>query len=138
MISFDLKCGQEHVFEGWFSSNQDFLDQNERGLVTCPMCNDDKIIKAPMAPNVASKGDASSAPEISPAQMMVMLKQMRQHVEKNAEYVGPAFAEEARKIHYGETEVRDIYGESTPDETEALRDEGIEFAQIPWVRDAEH
>lgn len=138
MISFDLRCSDGHVFEGWFGSSQDFEDQKTRGLLSCPMCGDEHVDKALMAPNVASKKEAASAPDITPQKMMVMLRQMRKEVEKNAEYVGPKFAEEARKIHYGETEVRDIYGESTPEESEALADEGIEFASIPWVPDADH
>lgn len=138
MISFDLRCSDGHIFEGWFGSSQDFEDQKSRNLLTCPMCGDEQVDKALMAPNVASKKDVSTAPEVTPEKMMVMLRQMRKQVEQNADYVGPAFAEEARKIHYGETEVRDIYGESTPEESEELADEGIEFASIPWVPDADH
>jgi len=138
MISFDLRCSEGHVFEGWFGSSQDFEDQRSRGLVTCPSCGDGDVVKALMAPNVASKKEGAKAPEVTPERMMVMLRQMRRHVETNADYVGPKFAEEARKIHYGDAEMRDIYGESTPDETLELEAEGIEFAQIPWVPDTDN
>lgn len=138
MISFDLKCSSDHVFEGWFGSSADFEEQKTRGLVTCPICGDGEIRKAPMAPNVASrKGSDDSAP-VNPQQMFVMLKKLRREVEQNAENVGERFAEEARRIHYGEVEARGIYGQSTPDEAEALREEGIDFAQIPWLPDAEN
>lgn len=138
MISFDLKCSSDHVFEGWFGSSADFDEQVARGLVTCPLCGDGDVHKAPMAPNVStSKGRGDAAP-VNPQQMFVMLRKLRQEVEKNAENVGDRFAEEARRIHYGEVEARGIYGNSTSDEAEALRDEGIEFAQIPWVPDAEN
>lgn len=138
MISFDLRCSDGHVFEGWFGSSQDFEEQKTRGLLSCPMCGDEHVDKALMAPNVASRKESVSSPELNPQKMMVMLRQMRKEVEKNAEYVGPKFAEEARKIHYGETDMRDIYGESTPEESQELADEGIEFARIPWVPDADH
>jgi hypothetical protein len=138
MISFDLRCSDNHVFEGWFGSSRDFEDQKARGLLSCPMCGDEQVDKALMAPNVASKKGSDSEPEITPQKMMVMLRQMRKQVEKNADYVGPAFAEEARKIHYGEVDQRDIYGESTPEESQELEDEGIEFASLPWVPDADH
>jgi len=140
MISFDLRCSDGHVFEGWFGSSQDFEDQKARKLISCPMCGDMHVEKALMAPNVASKKDSasSSTEEMTPQKMMVMLRQMRKHVEQNADYVGPAFAEEARKIHYGDAEHRDIYGEITPEETRELEDEGIEFTSIPWLPDADH
>ena len=138
MISFDLRCSDGHVFEGWFGSSQDFEEQKDRGLLSCPMCGDEHVEKALMAPNVASRKESVSSQELNPQKMMVMLRQMRKEVEKNAEYVGPKFAEEARKIHYGETDMRDIYGESTPEESQELADEGIEFARIPWVPDADH
>lgn len=138
MISFDLRCNDGHVFEGWFGSSQDFEDQKARGLLSCPMCGDEHVEKALMAPNVASKKESASESEITPQKMMVMLWNMRKQVEQNAEHVGPQFAEEARKIHYGDAEMRDIYGESTPEESQELEDEGIEFARIPWVPDADH
>jgi len=140
MISFDLRCSDGHVFEGWFGSSTDFEDQKARGLLSCPVCGDETVGKALMAPNVPAKNNGAKAdtPTLTPERMMVMLRQMKQEVQKNADYVGPKFAEEARKIHYGETDQRNIYGESTPEESESLADEGIEFAQIPWLPDQDH
>lgn len=138
MISFDLQCKDGHVFEGWFGSSKDFEDQRSRGLISCPMCGDESVSKALMAPNVASKKSADPVAELTPQKMMVMLREVRKQVEQNADYVGSQFAEEARKIHYGEADERDIYGESTAEEAEELADEGIEFARIPWVPDADH
>ncbi|WP_416897471.1 MAG: DUF1178 family protein [Minwuia sp.] len=140
MISFDLRCGQDHVFEGWFASNGDFERQNEQGLVTCPLCEDARITKAPMAPNVAAKGNRGSqaTQELTPMQVMGMLRQLKRHIEKNADDVGESFAEEARKIHYGEVAPRGIYGRSTPEESEELLEEGIAFMQLPWVQDTDH
>ena len=137
MISFDLRCSSDHVFEGWFGSSADFEDQSARGLVTCPVCGNGEVRKALMAPNVASRKGGDEA-GVDPRQMYVMLKKLRREVEKNADYVGPRFAEEARRIHYGESDPRGIYGESTAEEAEALREEGVEFTRIPWVPDAEN
>ena len=158
MIRFDLKCRDNHVFEGWFGSSADYEDQKTRGLLECPVCGDGQIGKAPMAPNVASRKDSvrqarvpvpsepqEPAPggsegdmEITPARMVAMLRTLRRHVEQNAEHVGPAFAEEARKMHYGEAEERGIYGDATPEEVEDLQDEGIGIASIPWLPDTDH
>ncbi len=160
MIRFDLKCTDNHVFEGWFGSSKDYESQKERGLLECPICGDGRIGKAPMAPNVASRKDfgapapvpnpvpADSPPEpvaagesdveITPARMAAVLRTLRRHIEQNADHVGPKFAEEARKIHYGEAEERGIYGEATPDEVEDLQDEGIEIGSIPWLPDSDH
>ncbi len=158
MIRFDLKCTDNHVFEGWFGSSADYESQKERGLLECPICGDGRIGKAPMAPNVASRKDfGTRAPipvpttssqeavaagesdgEITPARMVAMLRTLRRHVEQNADHVGAKFAEEARRIHYGEAEERGIYGEATPDEVEDLQDEGIEIGSIPWLPDSDH
>ncbi len=142
MISFDLKCSLGHVFEGWFSSSQDYADQQARSLVSCPVCGDETVSKALMAPNVGAKGNGSAVsdepPQLTPERMMVMLRHMRREVEQNADNVGTAFAEEARKIHYGETDPRSIYGESTPEESEELKEEGIDFLQMPWIQDQDH
>ncbi|MDF1733781.1 MAG: DUF1178 family protein [Minwuia sp.] len=158
MIRFDLKCTDNHVFEGWFGSSADYESQKERGLLECPICGDGRIGKAPMAPNVASRKDfgtrapvpvpTGSTPattgsvegevEITPARMVAMLRTLRRHVEQNAEHVGTKFAEEARKIHYGEAEERGIYGEATPEEVEDLQDEGVEIGSIPWLPDSDH
>ncbi len=165
MIRFDLKCTDNHVFEGWFGSSADYASQQERGLLECPICGDGTITKAPMAPNVASRKDSvrqvpvpmpgpqsagvpdaasADAPgaggevEITPARMIAMLRSLRRHVEQTADHVGTDFAEEARKIHYGEAEERGIYGEASKDEIEDLQDEGIEVGSIPWLPDSDH
>jgi len=160
MIRFDLKCTDNHVFEGWLGSSADYEAQKERGLLECPICGDGHIGKAPMAPNVASHKDFGNrmpvpAPggrppvadsgneggtevEITPARMAAMLRTLRRHVEQNADHVGARFAEEARKIHYGEAEERGIYGEASPEEVEDLHDEGIEVAAVPWLPDLDH
>ena len=154
MIHYQLRCGQDHGFDGWFSSSASFDQQARRGLVECPTCGDTKVERALMAPAVSTHRAAVPAdaappveapppppppvPEITgggrmPAQLVSMLQKLRAEVEKNCDYVGPELAEEARKIHRGEAEERGIYGEATPDETEALAEEGIELRQIPWV-----
>ncbi len=131
MISFDLKCRQDHVFEAWFSDSAGFEEQRAAGDVACPVCGDADVEKSLMAPNVsARKGGGSTVPDEAAA--MQMLYQMRSHVEENCENVGTEFAEEARKIHYGETEKRDIYGQATPDKATALAEEDIEFGVLPW------
>lgn len=131
MILFTLRCASEHEFEGWFRDNAAYETQAASGGIACPHCGDTEIGKAPMAPRVVKSAGKSSAP--SPAQVRAALVEMRRHVEQNCAYVGPRFAEEARRIHYGETEAKAIYGESTQDEAKSLADEGISFGRIPWV-----
>lgn len=167
MIRFDLKCTDNHVFEGWFGSSADYASQQDRGLLECPICGDGRITKAPMAPNVASRKDSvrqmpvpvpdpapMAAPdgdgsggsdagtggevEITPARMFALLRTLRRHVEQTSDHVGADFAEEARKIHYGEAEERGIYGEASEAEVEELQDEGIEVGAIPWLPDNDH
>ncbi|MEC9345124.1 MAG: DUF1178 family protein [Pseudomonadota bacterium] len=138
MISFDLRCAENHVFEGWFASGADYESQRERGLVSCPVCGDAEIAKAPMAPNVATRDRSAAEKPMSASEIMAMLRRLRREVERNADNVGDAFAEEARRIHYGEVDPRNIYGQTTPDEAEELRDEGIAFAAIPWVPVEDH
>ena len=137
MIVFDLKCKDGHVFEAWFPDSAAFEKQKAKKAVVCPMCGNRRVTKAPMAPNIASgksrEGEKAS-PQPDPNQMMVMLSKLRQEIEKNADYVGEKFPEEARKIHYGETEKRNIYGEASKEEAAELAEEGVEFQRIPWVR----
>ncbi|UTW59490.1 DUF1178 family protein [Kordiimonas sp. SCSIO 12603] len=155
MIVFDLKCGEGHTFEAWFKSSSAYQEQREMGLVTCPFCDSAEITKAPMAPNIAAKGNqkaeatkaqepqnhmaAGDSGELSKmvAEAEKFLTGVRQHVEKNFEDVGNNFAEEARKIHYGEAEERGIYGESTKEETVELMDEGINVLPIPMPKKAD-
>ena len=128
MILYDLRCKQDHGFEGWFRDSKAYESQRRSGRVVCPICGDKKVRKAPMAPRLAK-----SATGGSDAEALVALRQMRQQVEANCDYVGERFAEEARKIHYGETEKRGIYGEATETDSKELADEGIEVGRIPWV-----
>jgi hypothetical protein len=158
MIVYDLRCGAGHVFEAWFKSSAAFDELAAAGLVTCPHCGDVNVVKAPMAPNIATHkaepAPAAPMPAPSPGVMAravaggktaVMgpamaehvqrfLAEVRNHVEANFDYVGRGFAEEARKIHYGETTPRPIYGEASPSEAEALKDEGIDFLELPLPR----
>jgi|SRR5579883_217042 len=133
MILFKLRCGAEHEFETWFRDGASYERQAARGLITCPVCGDTDVEKAPMAPRLARSGDGSKQVPASPEQIRRMLQQLRRHVESNCDYVGERFAQEARRIHQGEAEARGIYGEATDDESRALADEGIEVARIPWV-----
>ncbi len=138
MMSYTLKCSVGHEFEGWFRSSAAFEDQAAKGLLSCPVCGDTGIARAPMAPAVVSgrKRDQraeAAQKQAEQAKMMAVLKDMRRKIESDCDYVGPRFAEEARKIHYGETEARGIYGEASAEETSALQEEGIEIARIPWV-----
>ncbi|MBL4639626.1 MAG: DUF1178 family protein [Kordiimonadaceae bacterium] len=162
MIVFDLKCEHSHRFEAWFKSSSAYEDQLMNGLVSCPYCDSLEISKAPMAPNIATKsnqkpeptgpsGDAPvpavpavTAPVASQqvdgklAELVQetekMLAKVRDHVQENCDYVGDNFAEEARKIHYGESEERGIYGESTKQETVDLLEEGITVLPLPMSR----
>jgi len=130
MIVYTLTCQNDHAFEGWFASSTAFDDQAATGKLLCPMCNSKKITKAPMAPSVAgTKKSALAADELK--KMRQFMTGMRKYVEKNADYVGQDFPEEARKIHYGETDPRHIYGETTLEEAKELVDEGIDIAALP-------
>ncbi len=133
---FDLICPNKHTFEAWFKDSKAFDGLRRKGQVECPTCGDSKVEKALMAPNIStSKKQAQAAKESAmAAQATQMLAKMQKHVEDNCDYVGPAFAEEARKIHYGETEKRDIYGEATKTEATELSEEGIDFTAIPWTQ----
>lgn len=132
MIRFSLRCQKGHEFEAWFQSGEGYEAQLQAGEVACPECGDAHVEKALMAPSIGRSREAG--PPISPAQMRQMLVQMRKQVEQNCDYVGPQFAEEARKIHYGEVDPRGIYGEATDTESKELADEGIEFGRIPWIQ----
>ncbi|HEY3845675.1 MAG TPA: DUF1178 family protein [Acetobacteraceae bacterium] len=154
MIHYQLRCTQQHEFDGWFQSSTAFEKQARAGLVECPHCGDVKVTRALMAPAVATR-DASPVPAPAPAappspatpapapavaasgpmpaHVRAMLQRLRSEVEKHCDYVGPSFAEEARKMHRGESDKHGIYGETTPSEAEALAEEGIEVARMPWV-----
>jgi hypothetical protein len=154
MIRYALNCEQGHAFESWFQNAAAYDTQAKRGLVVCPICGSAKVEKAIMAPRLA-RSDAEpapapvptppppSAPAKTPVAMMSAperelrkkLKELREHITKNADYVGPRFPEQARKIHYGEIEHRSIYGEASPDEAKELHEEGIEFHPLPILPD---
>ena len=156
MILFDLKCGKGHVFEAWFRDGATAEKQIAGRKITCPSCGTAKVEKAPMAPRIGKSGKPAAAEsgaaenaaaEPSQPQGAVMTKEMaakaarlrkelrelRTKIEANCDYVGGRFAEEARKIHYGEAEGRGIYGETSEEQARELSDEGIEFSRVPWL-----
>ncbi len=149
MIHYQLQCSEDHKFDGWFKDSATFERQAKRGLVECPQCGSTKVTRALMAPAVATRDSTPVPPPRPqppaqapvpvaaggrlPAQVYAMLQRMRAEVEKHCDYVGPDFAEEARRIHRGESDKRGIYGETTKDEAESLAEEGIQIASIPWV-----
>ena len=134
MILFDLKCANDHVFEAWFKDGETFELQAEASEVACPVCGDIGIEKALMAPRIG-KGDREVAKKAAEhaKRYAAFASELRRHVEDNCDYVGPDFAEEARKIHYGEADTRGIYGEASDDDAKSLDDEGIEVQRIPWA-----
>lgn len=138
MIRFSLRCEHDHEFEAWFRSNDDFDTQKKRGFVECPACGSSKVDKALMAPAVStgrSREKIALAMGEAQKQAMAQLKALSEKMRENADYVGDKFAEEARKIHFGEIDARGIYGEATPDEAKALADDGVEFLPIPVFPD---
>ena len=140
MIVFDLLCGNYHEFESWFQDSTAYEKLAKAGHVACPICGDTKICKSLMAPAVSGTKKKSSekmAFSAKAAQQMgkymEAIKEMREQVEKNCDYVGNKFPEEARKMHYGEADTRNIYGEATDSEAEALKEEGVEVQRISWT-----
>jgi hypothetical protein len=136
VIVYSLHCSTGHAFEGWFRDSAAYDAQASDGKLVCPVCDSRKIEKAPMAPSLPSAvGERKSAPVVSASDELRKMRQfmtgLRKYVEENADYVGPRFPEEARKIHYGETEERHIYGEATPDEARELIEEGVDVAPLP-------
>jgi hypothetical protein len=160
MIRYSLVCERKHDFEIWFKNSADYDKQSKRGLVTCPSCGSEKVEKALMAPSLG-RGTRKGSTEIAvpaampaveapapveskaPVAMMspqerefrTKLKELRDHLTKNAENVGGKFPEEARKMHYGDIEHRSIYGEASPQDAKELADEGIEFHPLPMLPD---
>jgi len=152
VIRYTLVCDRRHSFESWFADSAAYDKQRKRKLVTCPQCGSAKVEKAIMAPQLAStKKRRVAAPEtpampqpdkapvamLSPQEKEIRqkLKELRDHLTQNAEHVGPKFSEEARKMHYGESEHRSIYGEASPDDAKNLAEEGIEFHPLPVLPD---
>jgi hypothetical protein len=130
MILFTLRCVHGHEFEAWFRDGDGFEAQQKAGEIGCPECGDTSVEKAVMAPRLAR---SRQMPAISPAQFRAALIEMRRQIETNCDYVGTRFAEEARRIHYGEIDPHGIYGEATDEESRELDDEGIRFGRIPWI-----
>lgn len=143
MKVLNLRCANGHGFEGWFGSDDDFMDQNGRALIECPMCADKVISRMPSAPRLNLSGAREVVPATPPSAppttpqpadlQAAWLGAVRQLMART-EDVGPRFAEEARRIHYGETPQRGIRGQATPEEREALQEEGIETMAIPVPR----
>ena len=155
MIRYSLVCERKHDFEVWFKNSADYDKQSKRGLVTCPACGSAQVEKALMAPSLGRgtrKGAGKPVAEIAPTpeapapseektsvamvspqerEFRAKLKELRDHLTKNADNVGAKFPEEARKMHYGESEHRSIYGEATPQEAKELLEEGVELHPLP-------
>jgi len=150
MIRYSLHCDKDHAFESWFQNSGAYDSQVKRKLVTCPVCGSAKVEKAIMAPRIVGKkgrdriaapveapAEAAPAPEATPLlmtqerELRSKLKELRDHIVKNADNVGERFPNEARKMHYGDIEHRPIYGEASPEEARALIDEGVEVSPIP-------
>ena len=131
MIRYDLKCDNGDEFEAWFGSIADYDKQAEAGLVECPHCGSKHVTKAPMAPAVQTARKNSERGERAVA--MAMAAKVREHIKDNFDYVGDKFADEARKMHSGESEERAIWGEATPEQARELAEEGIPAAPLPPV-----
>lgn len=148
MIRFALLCANDHAFEGWFRDGATFERQAVEAVISCPECGDTHVRKALMAPAVRRSGarepslpapattsdppaPAEAPPHVRAATMLALLRKVRAHVEANFENVGERFPEEARRIHYGEAEEREIFGRATPEEAKALHEEGIAVRPLP-------
>ena len=130
MILFALRCANGHEFEGWFRDSDGFDAQRQAGEIACPHCGDAAVEKAVIAPRL---GRSRATPPAVLAEMRKALVEMRRQIETNCDYVGGRFAEEARRIHYGETDPRGIYGEASDEQSRQLADEGISFGKVPWI-----
>ncbi len=141
MKVLDLQCGGRHVFEGWFASEDDFASQLARGLVSCPLCGDTQVNKKlsaprlnlghPRAPDAPTQEVVATGGATTDADLQTAWMALARRVLANTEDVGSRFAEEARRIHYGETPQRGIRGKASQAETESLQDEGISVMQLP-------
>jgi hypothetical protein len=159
MIRYTLRCERDHTFESWFQDSAAYDSQAKRKLVSCPVCESVKVEKAIMAPRIVGKkgrerAEPIPAPAPAPAaetpaptpgatplmmtqerELRAKLKELRDHIVKNADNVGEKFPNEARKMHYGEIEHRPIYGEASPEEAKSLIDEGVEVSPLPVLPD---
>lgn len=154
MIRYNLRCDKGHGFESWFQSSSAYESQEKRKLVNCPSCGSSRVERAIMAPQIVSKKGretAAPAPAAAPAdvsapaatpllmaqerELRAKLRELRDHIVKNADNVGERFPNEARKMHYGDIEHRPIYGEASPEEARSLIDEGVEVSPLPVLPD---
>lgn len=131
MIKYQLLCDSDHEFEGWFRNSADFDSQCEDGLLECPFCGAANVRKAVMAPSIGRRSNSRTDRPAFFREMAAAAERARNYVEKNFDYVGEKFPEEARKIHYGESEERGIYGEATGKEVKELTEEGVAVAPLP-------
>lgn len=155
MIHYALRCSRRHDFDGWFRDSKAFEAQAADGRLECPVCADRMVERALMTPRVAKRrvapspaatdaasvavpsGEATAPSEAMPDGVRSALQRLRAEVERNCDYVGGAFADTVRAMHRGEAATRGVYGETSPEQAEALRDEGIKVASIPWVKRAD-
>ena len=155
MIRYNLRCEKGHSFESWFQSSTAYESQEKRKLVSCPACGSVKVERAIMAPQIVSKKGREAAapmPAETPTtettaqgstpllmaqelELRAKIKELRDHIVKNADNVGERFPNEARKMHYGDIEHRPIYGEASPEEARSLIDEGVEVSPLPVLPD---
>ena len=148
MIHYDLRCRAAHQFDAWFRDSAAFDEQAAAGLLECPVCGEHEVSRAMMAPAVPRKRRPAApavrpapaatppttvTPQHMPAHLRAALQRIRAEVERNCDYVGERFAAEARRIHDGDAKARGIYGEATPEQAQALADDGIEVGQVPWL-----
>ena len=150
MIRYSLRCTKDHEFEAWFRSSADYDKQAADNGVPCPICGDHRIVKAPMAPSIGRAGKDKGAPAPAPAAapagpeekvqlaadprqraLIQAMRELRKKIVEGADYVGDKFAEEARRIHFGETDPRGIYGEASVDEVRGLLEDGVEVMPLP-------
>jgi hypothetical protein len=141
LIRFSLSCDHDHEFEGWFRSSDDFEKQKKRGLIDCPECGSHRVQKSLMAPAVSTsrkQEKVALAMNAEQRRIMAEMKALSEKMRENADYVGNKFAEEARKIHFGEADERGIYGEASLDEAKSLAEEGVPFMPIPVFPDEQN
>jgi hypothetical protein len=132
MMVLDLKCSNEHYFEGWFTNSENFYRQKESGEIRCPVCDDNQICQALSA--VSIKRHPRSDPEKEEtADPLKKIQEFYKYLEENFEEVGSEFAKEALKMHYGVSDKRNIRGSSTDEEEKTLKEEGIEFYKLPKI-----
>ena len=134
MISFNLTCSKGHEFGGWFPNSASFEKQVKKKQIACPDCGDTAVSKSVMAPAVTAKSVVREKRKAESAKLRKMLADVRDHVEKNFDHVGDQFPEEARRIYYGESEARDIYGNASDAEADELADEGVPVGRLPWIK----